>query len=547
MPKHLRRVDTPGRLLDRILNTPQLARAVPRLQPEVLHRLIQHCGLEDSGDLLALATPAQLTRVFDLDLWRAAAPGLDERFDADRFGRWLEVMVDAGVPGAAATLAAMDDELLVAAFAEHVRVFDIAAVAPYVTLDGDLSPGASFAEGVRCEIGGYVVVAKRADFWDAITTVLNALADAHGAAFDRMMRGCCRVSSSRPEIDGLDDRLTVNEQAIFDVALDREARGDARGYVTPAQARAVLQTSRRIDLRSPAMPARDAVTRAYFRDIEAHAATPDAVQPSSSLPNADAESVRHAATEAVGAMVELLRDAGVIPRDTRALLQAPAEAAAPRFARIRTQLDLTHERDPAASAERHAELAYLANVLAAGATIQSRPVRPEESSDAVMAVCNLGLEMWPARWNTPAVRHDEFLIHHDLVRVFQVGWTVLHEDVCMYAADGLVSALASFHSIDDHIHDGIDTLCTRLMRHARHGAPWEARDALDVIAILDTPAWAALVGLIDQLPTMHAALGATLTGATHRIDPSAFEFISEAAHLQQVRDFMRLLPDRLLA
>jgi hypothetical protein len=73
------------------------------------------------------------------------------------------------------------------------------------------------------------------------------------------------------------------------------------------------------------------------------------------------------------------------------------------------------------------------------------------------------------------------------------------------------------------------------------------RDALDVIACLDTPAWTALAGLIDQLPTMHAALGATLTGATHRIDPSAFEFISEATHIQQVRDFMRRLPDRLRA
>lgn len=235
----------------------------------------------------------------------------------------------------------------------------------------------------------------------------------------------------------------------------------------------------------------------------------------------------------------------MIPRDTRALLEAPRGATSPRLARIRTQLELTHDRDPGAYATRSAELAYLANVISAGATIQSRPVRPEEASDAVMAVCNLGLEMWPARWQPPKATPEEFLIHHDLVRVFQVGWTVLHEDVCMYTADHLVTALASLHSIDSHIHDGIVTLRTTLMRHARNGAPWGARDALDVIAILDTPAWAALLGLIDQLPTMHAALSATLTGATHRIDPSAFEFISEAAHIQQVHDFIRQLPDRL--
>lgn len=550
MPKPLRRTDSPATLLDRILSTPQLVRAVPQLQPEILHRLVHHCGLEDSGDLLALATPAQLTRVFDLDLWRAAAPGLDERFDAERFGRWLEVMVDTGVRGAAATLASVNDDLLAAAFAAHVRVFDHAAVAPYITLDGDWSPPASFSEGVRCEVGGYVVLAKRTDFWDAITTVLRALADAHGAVFDRVMRSCGRVSSSRPELDSLDERLTAAEQAMFDAALDRETRGGAHGYVTPAQARAFLETSRRIDLRDPVKPARDAVTRAYFRDVEAAAATTRDAESQPPLRDVDAEPAPQATADAVIAMVELLRDAGVLPRDTHALLEAPREpppqaTTAPRLARIRTLLEFTQDRDPGAFAIRNTELAYLANVVAAGTTIQSRPVGPEEASEAVMAVCNLGLEMWPPCWQSSKVRPDEFLIHHDLVRVFQVGWTVLHEDVCMYAADRLASALASFHSVDDHIHDGIVTLRTTLMRYARTGAPWEARDALDVIAILDTPAWAALVGLLDQLPTMHAAVAAALRGATHRIDPAAFEFISEAAHIQQVRDFMRLLPDRL--
>jgi hypothetical protein len=359
------------------------------------------------------------------------------------------------------------------------------------------------------------------------------------------MRRCCRVSSSRPELDSLDDRLTAAEQAMFDAALDRETRGGAHGYVTPAQARAFLETSRRIDLRDPVMPARDAVTRAYFRDVEAAAATTRDAESLPPIRDGDAESAPQATADAVIAMVELLRDAGVLPRDAHALLEAPRESTSRSAARIRTQLEVTHERDPRAFALRNTELAYLANVVATGATIQSRPVGPEEASEAVMAVCNLGLEMWPPCWQSSKVRPDEFLIHHDLVRVFQVGWTVLHEDVCMYAADRLASALASFHSADDHIHDGIVTLRTTLMRYARTGTPWEARDALDVIAILDTPAWAALVGLLDQLPTMHAAVAATLRGATHRIDPAAFEFISEAAHIQQVRDFMRLLPDRL--
>src|SRR6266481_5967060 len=89
------------RLLDRILDTPHLAQVVPRLPPEVLHRVVQSCGLEDCGELVALATPAQLARVFDLDLWRTDQPGLDEQFDADRFGVWLEVLMESGATVAA--------------------------------------------------------------------------------------------------------------------------------------------------------------------------------------------------------------------------------------------------------------------------------------------------------------------------------------------------------------------------------------------------------------------------------------------------------------
>ena len=546
MPKHIRRSRPSERLLDRILETPQLARVVPQLQPEVLHRLIQHCGLEDCGELLALATPGQLTRLFDLDLWRAVVPGRDEQFDADRFGTWLDVMVDAGVSSAAATLAAMDVDLLVAGFAEHIRVFDYAAVAPFITIDGEVAPGAPFADGVRSEIGGYVVIAKRVDFWDAITAVLNALADAHDVVFDRVMRGCCRLSNSRPEIDGLDDLLTTNEQAMFDVALEREARNDAQGYVTPAQARTFLQMSRRIDLRRAAVPPRDPVTGTYFRDVDAQTTTAHARasgdgESSQSLPHDAVKPDPQPSSEAVNAMVELLHDAGVIPRPTRALLEAPQDSWAPRLARIRAELEIAHDRDPDAYAIRNAELAYLANVIAAGASIQSRPVRTEEATDAVMAICNLGLENWPDRW----LPSEPMLIHHDLVSVFQVGWTVLHEDVCMFAADQLIGVLATLQCIDSDIQHGIVTLRKALIRHSRSGAPWDARPAFDVLTALDTPAWAALLGLIDQLPTLHAALGATLTGATSRIEITAFEFISENAQIQQVREFMQKLPGRL--
>jgi uncharacterized protein DUF6178 len=104
-------------LIARILDTPHAALAVRQLQPEVLHRVIQTCGLEDSADLVALATPDQLQRVFDLDLWRSERPGWDEQLDADRFATWLEVLLDAGAAAAAEKIAAMEVDLVIAALA----------------------------------------------------------------------------------------------------------------------------------------------------------------------------------------------------------------------------------------------------------------------------------------------------------------------------------------------------------------------------------------------------------------------------------------------
>ena len=85
--------------LARLLETASFARVVPHLAPETLHQLIHYRGLDACGDLVTSATPAQLTSLLDLDLWRHARPGRDERFDVDRFGEWLEVLVDTGELG----------------------------------------------------------------------------------------------------------------------------------------------------------------------------------------------------------------------------------------------------------------------------------------------------------------------------------------------------------------------------------------------------------------------------------------------------------------
>ena len=53
---------------------------------------------------------------------------------------------------------------------------------------------------------------------------------------------------------------------------------------------------------------------------------------------------------------------------------------------------------------------------------------------------------------------------------------------------------------DRDVQTGLDALRIAAMRCCRAGMPWRARDALDVIAMLDMLAWTALLGLIDECP-----------------------------------------------
>ncbi len=525
-------------VLDRILDTPNLEHVVPRLQPELLHRVIQSCGLEDCGELVVLTTSEQLTRIFDLDLWRSAQPGMDEQFDADRFGVWLEVLAEFGASMAAQKLAEMDADLVIAGLAEHVRIFDCAVITPYRTTDGVESTGTREPDhGLACDVGGYRLFAKRTDSWEAIVAILISLDAEHSDYFHQLMRGCRALSDAGREPDGLHDLLDEKDQMTFDLAVDRERRRDEQGYVPPAQARAFLEMSRQLRLGSDTLPLANAVARAYLRSLD------ETTAPESKEPAPSEDSLQAAA-----ALVDVLLEAGIIAQQPRALLNgSPDETSDKKGALrlVRAQMQFVFDSDHAAYAKRSEELTYVANTIMAGCALQGRPFTAQEARDAAAAVCNLGLENWPPLWTPAKSLPDDFLVNHDLVTVFQVGWTVLHKDVGMYAAERLIEILAGLFCDDCNVQTELDALRMKLSTCCRDGMPWRARNALDVIAILDMPAWAALLGLIDECPVLHAALPASRNPRTRSVSASAFEFISENKQIASIREFMQSLPDTL--
>lgn len=441
--------------LRRILETPALAKVVPQLQPELLHQIIQAHGLEACSEVVALATPEQLARVFDLDLWKAPRPGVEETLDAARFGEWLDVLMEAGPDVAGAKLCAMDPALTIAALSRHMRVFDRAAAVR------------SQSDAVAFDIGPYTVEPRRHDAWSTIVDFLIYL-DAHRPGFFHvLMRGCRDQSNEGFELDGLDNLLDRDGQDMFDLTVARESRLEGQGYIAPEQAKVFLQMSREVHLDASTPPPGHPIATAYFRALD----------------NAPAE----------GALVQ----AGVQSSD----------------------MD---------------KYGFLANALVAGCPIQGRAFTPKESADATEAICALGREHWPASWGEP-----------DLLAVFQVGWTVLHRDVAMHAAGQLIEILGALRSGDSDIDRGLAELKKTLTRQWRQRTPWQARQALDAIMMLDPPAWAALLALVAECPVLPAGIATGATGHALSVDPTAFEFIASRPQIAAIHRYLDALPSSL--
>jgi hypothetical protein len=137
------------------------------------------------------------------------------------------------------------------------------------------------------------------------------------------------------------------------------------------------------------------------------------------------------------------------------------------------------------------------------------------------------------------------LIDHDLVTAFEVGWSVLHQDVSLFAAEQLISTLTDVDCVDRDIRRGLVALRRTLVKQRDAGTPWRARDAAEILAMLDMTAWISVLGLLDECPVLPAALMAVLEGRTTTVSPTEFDFISTAAQIGDVRIFMRKLPDVL--
>jgi hypothetical protein len=325
------------------------------------------------------------------------------------------------------------------------------------------------------------------------------------------MRGCVALSNAGYERDGLDALPGARDQQFVDLAVEREARRDREGYVSPAEARAFLQAARDVRLDRPRPPI-DATAHAYLRDLAAGPVAEDEGTPEPGGPVGDPMPMT--------AVLDILAEAGVVATP-RALLPAAVLDDAP-LALVRAFAD-AHLAAPS-------ELTFLANALVSGGARPERPFTLQEASDYVLATCNLGLENWPPDWASP-----------DLLTAFRIGWSLLHHDVCRHAARVLADALAGIECVDRDSQWALQTLRHDLLRHLDAGQPWRAASALDAILALDTAAWAVLQALIAECPAGHAAM----SGTQRQIDPAAVTSLSRNADIAAVRAYLETIASRL--
>jgi hypothetical protein len=509
--------------LARLVDSPQFAQIVSRLTPEILHRVIGHHGLEASGALIAAASPDQIRAILDFDLWRPAVAGSAEQFDTARFGEWLEALMAEGDEVAARVIAEMDEPLAVAALSRYVRVFDPGIFEPTSSSDDERDwNGPLPSDDPECEVGGYLVRARRIDAWDAIVGLLVTLSERRPDAFPALMRGCRALSNSAPEDGGLDDLLLPPDQALHDVALEREERRTAQGYLSPDDARAFLAMARR-PARGGVEPAMNPIAVAYFRDLQEILAAGNEEAPAE-------------ITASLNAVAEVMAEAGVLLAQPRALLGAAASDVG-RLRPLEPLMAFVLASNPAAYLARNQELTFLANALVAGCSVYARPLTVQEAWDIAVGVCNLGLD----RGSLP----ETFLVEHDLVAEFETGWRLLHEDVSMFVADRVIAALAELQMVDDEVQRDLDRLRRELQRERDAGMPWRAAESLEVTAILDTPTWACLCGLLSECPVVPDVLVAILDGRQSAVSATKFACFTTRAQFDRVREFGDRLRDLL--
>jgi hypothetical protein len=372
---------TPTRsLLNSLIELPRLAETIQALPAQTFASLVRKVGVEDAGELVALATTEQLVQAFDEDLFVSDRVGERESLDVRRFVVWLEVLLEAGDEVAADRVAELDEDFVAHALGGVLLVMEEDALRERLD-DADEDEARqvdkSLESALTEDIDGYILVAKQHEGWDSALALVLALDQSHRALLVRLLDRLARAGSRYLEdLEELSTVLSEGESLAEDVEAAREERRSKLGYVEARAARAFLSLARKPPVDEEGPTGRDPLTRAYFREVERTRASPV-------LAPAAREALR-ALPPAVLRELDEVGSGGARPA-------LPGSSAKPTTIDAFTEaLRSLNQDEPLLFGERMEELAYLVNVLVAGHDREGSGLRPKEAADAAIATVCFG-------------------------------------------------------------------------------------------------------------------------------------------------------------
>ena len=199
-----------------------------------------------------------------------------------------------------------------------------------------------------------------------------------------------------------------------------------------------------------------------------------------------------------------------------------------------------NQTDPELYSQRLTELSLLSNILISGCGFQGRIFQPQEAAEAAFSVCNLGGEYLLKKNQGPEQNQSNnpmtaLLRVHHLVKLFQVGWKILFDNVVLYTAK---TVLGFINQLKDEMTDQepayeITRMVDMLRSHILSGRPWEFNDQLDYLQVfLDGESTTALKELLQEYPTLSEVI---CKKGGHRLSP----FIWSQAHIRTVKCFLK--------
>jgi hypothetical protein len=544
MGSHVSKLKQPSKLLNHILDQPELPSIIQNLDPGILTKLIRHVGLEDSAQIVSLATAEQLKNVLDEDLWYSEAPGREETFDAVRFGLWLEIMKENGSAFAARRVMELDEDLVTLGLCQLVLVAGIDD--PSFCMSDNLRPvdgnilEKALDSSLNQRFGNYLVIAKNHSSWDAVLALMMELNELDYDKLIRLLNRCCRISGEYLEDNGgLLHVLTAGEMLEEDVSAERQERREGRGFVTPTSAAAFLRQARSTALKKMiASKTMDYGSRAYFTAAETQTEAAVGPQTSESLSGkGDSKSIELKVIR----FIQTLQDAEVLPAsDYKRLLGYDGDESWAHHLPLAEAMNFISQKEPALYSQRLTELSYVSNLLISGCGLKGRTFQPKEAAEAAFSVCNLGSELLikadaESEENPPIDPWTTLLKRHHLVKLFQVGWKILFDNVVLYTAKAV---LEFFYLLKNDMRDpeqAYETshLFNRLRCCILCGRPWEFNEEMDYLQIFfDGETSMAIAELLREYPTLSEVI---CKQGDHRLSP----FIRSQTHIRSIRRFLQ--------